>query len=177
MLGREGELEAASRPIGKPSSRLLREVSRMIVKDQVDRRLEPSLLGQVETLAKRQKLSKSLVIESAVASFLSPDSTERLEATFARRLDHLTRQLELVERNVAISTEALALFVRFWLTTTSPAPAGTEAAAQATGRNRYGAFVQALARRLAKGDSVIREISEEVPYTTNNGSGTKPEGF
>jgi hypothetical protein len=30
----------------------------------------------------------------------------------------MTRQMELIERHVTISNEALAVFVRFWLTST-----------------------------------------------------------
>ena len=96
--------------------------------------LESNLLEQLEKVATRQKLTKSVVIESAVASFLSPDSADRLEAAFARRLDRLSRQSERLERNLAIAAETLALFVRFWLTTTPPSPTSADAAAQAKGR-------------------------------------------
>jgi hypothetical protein len=128
----------------------------VIVKLRINVYLEPSLLGQVETLARRQKLSKSHVIESAVASLLSADSADRFEAAFARRLNHLTRQVERVERSVAISTEALALFVKFWLTTTPPVP------------DRYASFVQALGRRLASGQSIIQEISGDIVHEYGN---------
>ena len=40
----------------------------------------PDLLKQVEGLALRRNVSKSAVIDAAVASFLSGDTTERLEA-------------------------------------------------------------------------------------------------
>ena len=52
----------------------------------------PDLLKQVEALALRRNISKSAVIEAAVASFLSGDTTERLEAAMSRRLDRLGRQ-------------------------------------------------------------------------------------
>jgi len=84
------------------------------VKRRISVYLELSLLEQLEKVATRQKLTKSVVIESAVASFLSPDSADRLEAAFARRLDRLSRQSERLERNLAIAAETLALFVRFW---------------------------------------------------------------
>jgi aspartate/methionine/tyrosine aminotransferase len=88
--------------------------------------LEAPLLDQVEKLAARQKLTKSLIIEAAVAAFLSPDSADQREAAFTRRLDLLTRQVERLERNVEISAEAVALFVRFWLITTPPVLESTE---------------------------------------------------
>ena len=139
--------------------------------------LELSLLEQLEKVATRQKLTKSVVIESAVASFLSPDSADRLEAAFARRLDRLSRQSERLERNLAIAAETLALFVRLWLTTTPPSPAGADAAAQAKGRERYRAFLQAIGRRLAKGHSFIQEVSQDVQTQQGNHSGSKSDGL
>ena len=41
---------------------------------------EPDLLRKVEALALRRDVSKSAVIEAAVASFLSEDSADRREA-------------------------------------------------------------------------------------------------
>jgi hypothetical protein len=60
--------------------------------------------------------------EAALASHLSPDCADRLEAALARRLDRKSRHLERIERHVDISNEALAVFVRFWLTSTQPCP-------------------------------------------------------
>ena len=85
-----------------------------------------------------------------------------MEAALGRRLDRLTRQVERLERHVTISNEALALFVRFWLTATPPLPDTAQSAAQAKGRERYEGFVEALGRRLAKGQSLAQEVSHEV---------------
>jgi hypothetical protein len=89
---------------------------------------------------------KLCVVETALSSHLSPDSSERMEAALGRRLDRLTRQVERLERHVTISNEALALFVRFWLTSTPPLPDTAQPAAQAKGRERYEGFVEALGR-------------------------------
>ena len=85
-----------------------------------------------------------------------------MEAALGRRLDRLTRQVERLERHVTISNEALALFVRFWLTVTPPLPDTAQPAAQAKGRERYEGFVEALGRRLAKGQTLAQEISQDV---------------
>jgi hypothetical protein len=147
------------------------------VKRRISVFLELSLLEQLEKVATRQKLTKSVVIESAVASFLSPDSADRLEAAFARRLDRLSRQSERLERNLAIAAETLALFVRFWLTTMPPSPASADAAAQAKGRERYQAFLHAIGRRVAKGHSFIQEVSQDVQGQEGNHSGSKSDGL
>src|SRR5215813_3062052 len=86
----------------------------------------------------------------------------RREAAFARRLDRLSRRVQRLERNTGIAIEALALFVRFWLTITPPLSADAQAAAQVKGRQRYEGFVQALGRRLQKGQSLLHEIPEDV---------------
>jgi len=101
-------------------------------------------------------------VEAAVASFLSPDGADRREAAFARRLDRLSRQVQRLERNIGIATETLALFIRFWLTITPPLPNDAHAAAQVKGRERYEGFIEALGRRLQKGQSLLQEIPDDI---------------
>lgn len=124
-------------------------------------RLPPDLAAKLADYASRKRVPQALVVETALASYLSPDNTERMEAALGRRLDRLTRQVERLERHVIISNEALALFVRFWLTATPPLPDATQPAAQAKGRERYEGYVEALGRRLAKGHTLAQEVSED----------------
>jgi predicted transcriptional regulator len=125
-------------------------------------RLPPDLAGKLADYATRKRVPQALVVETALASHLSPDGADRLEAALARRLDRLSRQVERLERHGNISNEALALFVRFWLTTTPPLPDSAQAAAQAKGRERYEGFVDALARRLARGRTLADEILKDI---------------
>ncbi|WP_366514802.1 CopG family transcriptional regulator [Sphingomonas sp.] len=110
-------------------------------------------------------MPQALVVEAALASHLSPDGADRLEAALARRLDRMVRQMELIERYVTISNEALAVFVRFWLTSTPALPDTALAAAQAKGRERYDGFIEALRRRLARGRKLAEEISCDIEAT------------
>jgi len=126
-------------------------------------RLPADLAGKLADYAARKRVSQALVVEAALASYLSPDGTDRLEAALVRRLDRMTRQIERLERHVTISSEALALFVRFWLTSTPPLPDTAQAVAQAKGRERYNGFVEALGRRLARGRMLADEIISDVP--------------
>jgi predicted transcriptional regulator len=121
-------------------------------------RLPPGLAGQLADYADRKRVPQALVVETALSSYLSPDNSERMEAALGRRLDRLTRQVERLERHITISNEALALFVRFWLTVTPPLPDTAQPAAQAKGRERYEGFVEALGRRLAKGTAWPRKF-------------------
>jgi hypothetical protein len=125
---------------------------------------------EIAALAAKRRVSKSSVIEAAVASILSPDSADMREAAFVRRLDRHTRQFERVERDLAIAIETMALFVRFWLAVTPPLPESTQAAAKAKGAERYRDFVETLGRRLQRGNSLVREISLEIwPEQRSNG--------
>jgi predicted transcriptional regulator len=125
-------------------------------------RLPPDLAGKLADYANRKRVPQALVVEAALASHLSPDGTDRLEAALARRLDRMTRQIERLERHVTISNEALALFIRFWLTSTPPLPDTAQAAAQAKGRERYEGFVEALGRRLARGRTLADELVTDI---------------
>lgn len=122
----------------------------------------PELARQVSELAIRRRISRSAIVEAAVASYLSPDGGDRLEAAFARRLDRLSRQVQRLERNTGLTTETLALFVRFWLSVTPPLPDEDQAAAQVKGRKRYEGFIETLGRRYASGKSLLDEIPEDV---------------
>jgi len=128
-------------------------------------RLPPDLAGKLADYAARKRVPQALVVETALASHLSPDGADRLEAALARRLDRMTRQIERLERHVTISNEALALFVRFWLTSTPPLPDTAQAAAQAKGRERYDGFVEALGRRLARGQTLADEVIADMNPT------------
>ena len=115
---------------------------------------DPALTAELESLAARRKISKSQIVEAALASYLSPDGDDQREAAIVRRLDRLTRTIERLERDLTISTEALALFVKFWLTTTPPLPDTMRDAAQAKGRERYDGFVDALGADQEVGQAV-----------------------
>jgi predicted transcriptional regulator len=130
-------------------------------------RLPPDLAAKLADYAARKRVPQALIVEAALVSHLSPDGADRLEAALARRLDRITRKMELIERHVTISNEALAVFVRFWLTSTPTLPDTVLAAAQAKGRERYDGFVEALGRRLARArklsDEIVRDVAEGGP--------------
>lgn len=120
-------------------------------------RLPPELSRQLAEFALHKRATQASIVEAAVASFLSPDGSERMEAAVTRRLDRLTKQNERMEFQIEVTNEALALFVRFWLTANPPLPDSTMAAGQAQGKERYEGFVEALARKLETGSRFFEE--------------------
>ncbi|MBN9673716.1 CopG family transcriptional regulator [Roseibium aggregatum] len=131
-------------------------------KAQISAYLDQDVMKMLSDYAARRDLSQSLVVEAAIASFLSPDADERREAAITKRLDQIDRRMTRLERDLGISVETLAIFVRFWLATTPALPEPAAQAARGKAGERYDAFVTALGRRLAKGPKLRQEISEDV---------------
>ena len=128
--------------------------------------LDGSLARDLDTFAAERNKPRSLVVEAAIRAFLTPDDADRREAAIAKRLDRVVRVLERLERNDGVTLEALAMFVRFWLTATPSLPEQTTAAARQKGGERYDRFMEALGRRLSNGPSVLKEVALDVPAPT-----------
>ena len=137
--------------------------------------LPSELLGQLNDLADRRKLSRSAVAEAAIASFLSPDAQDMREAAFTRRLDRLSRQTARLERDVRLTADTLALFIRHWLTVTPQLPPEENAVAHTRGLKRFDGFVQTLGLRLQQGNSFLSEIPDDIaPKPAEDGN---PDGL
>ena len=124
--------------------------------------LDPAVMNRLAEHAARRDHSQSLVAEAAIESFLSPDAAERQEAAITKRLDQLDRRMTRLERDVGIAVESLAVFIKYWVSTTPTLPEPAAQAARAKAGERYDQFVTALGRRLAKGPKLRQEISEDM---------------
>jgi len=124
--------------------------------------IEPEHAKRLDELATMKGLSKSSIVAAALASFLSPDSGDQREAAIAKRLDRLSRQLDKLERDQNILIETLALYVRYFLTVSTPVPEAHQEAARAQGRARFEQFIEQLSRHLLRGRSLVRDVVEEI---------------
>lgn len=131
-------------------------------KTQISVYLDPAVMAQLADYAARRDQPQSVIAEAAIASFLSPDAAERREAIIVKRLDQIDRRMTRLERDVGIAIESLAVFIKFWVSTTPTLPEPAAHAARAKAGERYDQFVTALGRRLAKGPKLRQEISEDV---------------
>ncbi|MDR6833923.1 MULTISPECIES: CopG family transcriptional regulator [unclassified Sphingopyxis] len=125
-------------------------------------RIDSVLARQLDERASSRRITRTDIVEAALASLLTPDHEERLEAVLTRRLDRLSRQLDRLEWHVELSNETLALFVRSWLINNSPLPDTALRAAQVTGKKRWEAFVDSLSRRMELGPKLGDELSRDV---------------
>ena len=108
-------------------------------------------------LASTTGLSNSELVGAALATL---EGVGKVDAATAYRLDHLTRQLECLERDQTILIEMLALFIRDYLSGTAADPEPQQEAARALGRVRFEHFIEQLVRHFQKGNSFIRDVEE-----------------
>ncbi len=124
--------------------------------------IEPEHARRLDQLAARKGVSKSSIVAVALASWLSPQAGDTRDVAITKRLDRLSRQFEKLERDQLILIEALALYVRYFLTVSTPVPEAHQEAARAQGRARYTQFVEQLGRRLTRGHSLVQAVGEEL---------------
>jgi hypothetical protein len=135
------------------------------MRNRLNLSLPVELIGRINDIADRKRVTRSAVVEAAIESFLSPFYADMQEAALTRRLDRFSRQIARLERDQRVTTETLALFVRFWLTITPPIPAEEQASAQAKGRERFEGLVETLGKRVQKGTSFLDEPPEMLPFS------------
>jgi hypothetical protein len=123
--------------------------------------IQPEHAKRLDELAAKKGVSKSSIVAAALASWLSPDAADQREAAIAKRLDRLSRQAERMERDQNIQIETLALFIRYFLTVSTPVPEAQDAA-RAQGKARFEQFVEQLGRHLLRGRSLVRDVVEEL---------------
>ena len=121
---------------------------------------------RLDELAAKKGVSKSSIVAAALASWLSPDAGDQREAAIAKRLDRLSRQFERLERDQNILIETLALYVRYYLTVSTPVPEAHQEAAKAQGKARFEQFIEQLGRHVLRGRSLVKEVYEEIQPDT-----------
>ena len=124
--------------------------------------IQPDHAKRLDELAAKKGVSKSSIVAAALASWLSPDAGDQREAATAKRLDRLSRQFERLERDQNILIETLALYVRYYLTVSTPVPEAHQEAAKAQGKARFEQFIEQLGRHVLRGRSLVKEVYEEI---------------
>jgi hypothetical protein len=112
--------------------------------------------------AAAKRISRSAVVAAALFAYLSPDGGARREAATAKRIEKLTQQFDRLERDQAILIETLALFIRHYFIVAPSIHETHQEAAKAQGKLRFEQFIEQLARILQRGESLVREVFEEI---------------
>ena len=132
------------------------------MKPRINIYLEDHVAAQLTLLSKRPGLNKSRIVNDALDRFLNPERDETFEKAMLRRLDQMSQSQAKIERNESITSETLALFVRYFLTITPPLPQAEQASAHALGKERFEVFIAQVGRRLAQDQNLIAEVLERI---------------
>ncbi|MGE0013288.1 MAG: CopG family transcriptional regulator [Azoarcus sp.] len=141
-------------------------MSRLHSRHRLNLFIERDHARRLDELSAKKGVSKSSIVAAALASWLSPDAADKREAAMAKRLDRLSRQFEKLERDQNILIETVALYVRYYLTVSTPLPEAHQEAARAQGRARFEQFIEQLGRHILRGRSLVREVYEELEPET-----------
>jgi hypothetical protein len=124
--------------------------------------LSDNVADRLALAAKRPGANKSAIIDVALDRFLNPERDTSGDAALIRRLDRMNRQLDRIDRDLSITAETLALYIRYYLTITPPLPLPDQDAARALGRERFDLFVAQIGKRVASGARLVADVMDRV---------------
>lgn len=119
--------------------------------------IDRAVSDALEALAGGPGGNKSRLVNDALADWLNRRATREIDALLKPRLDRMSREINLVRRDLEVVLEGFALFVRYQLMVTAPLPEA-DTAARAIGRERFEAFVQQVGLKVASGERTLAPL-------------------
>ena len=132
--------------------------------------LSEVMTQRLQILAETHRVAKSEILERALKRYVANESGDPSADLLVLQQESNTRSFRRLERDLAIATELIATFVRYFLTITPPLPEGEHAAARALGHLRFEQVIEDIARRLRTDRSLIGRVAailSEIPQDMN----------
>ena len=134
--------------------------------------LSEAMTQRLQIMAETHGVAKSEILERALKRYLAKESGDLPADLLIVQQESNTRSFRRLERDLAIATELIATFVRYFLTITPPLPGSERAAARALGQLRFDQVIGDIARRLRTDRSLIARVlailAETPPETTSD---------
>jgi hypothetical protein len=121
--------------------------------------VEPEVAKLLREYGRARGLPVSAVIGEALRKHI--DRTGDMDLVM-RRLDRLSEENALAERDRALLTEALAVMVQLWLGYAPKLGADPKEFARRTPKDRYAQYVQLVGERFANGPRFVDDLPSEV---------------
>ena len=135
--------------------------------------LSQAMTQRLQVMAESHRVAKSEILERALKRYLADESGGPPADLLVLQQQLNTRSFRRLELDLAIATELIATFVRYFLTITPPIPGSEHAAARALGQLRFDQVIEDIARRLRTDRSLIARVAailSESSQTTNSDS-------
>lgn len=124
------------------------------------------LAARLTAAAKERGATKSGLVEVALDRFLSATDQRDERASLERRLTWMGRQLEHLDRDLRIVNETVAMHARYHLAVTPPLPKAAQQAACTVGSVRFEEFAAQVGRRVHLGRPLMRETLDRLSVTS-----------
>jgi len=118
--------------------------------------------ARLAATAKHRGATKSGLVAAALDRFLDATDQQDDRASLERRLIWMSRQLEHLDRDLRIVNETVAMHARYHLAVTPPLPAATQSAACTIGSARFDEFAAQVGRRVHLGRPLMRETLDRL---------------
>lgn len=121
--------------------------------------LSEAMTQRLQIMAEMHGVSKSQILEHALKQYLVNESGDPPADLLILQQESNTRSLHRLESDLAIATELIATFVRYFVTVTPPLPESEHAAARALGQLRFEQMIEVIGRRLRTDRSLIARVA------------------
>jgi hypothetical protein len=133
-------------------------------------RLSKDLIKRLRRESERRRVPQQRIIETLLLDRYNPEHQEEFEASFVKRLNSIDNHLENLERKIEAVGEAVAIYVKMWLTATPDLLEKEKAAAIARAQRRYERFVAGVEQGVRTGKTLLSEMSRhEIANNTETG--------
>jgi hypothetical protein len=134
--------------------------------------LSEAMTQRLQIVAETHRLAKSEILERALKRYLVSENGDQPADLVVLQQESNNRSLRRLERDLAIASELIVTFVRYFLTITPPLPESEHAAARALGQLRFDQVIEEIARRLRTDRSLTARVmaifAERPPETTSD---------
>lgn len=120
------------------------------------------IADQLTLACKDPSKNKSQLTERALQQLLDPERDSLRDGGLQRRMDRMTRKIDLLDHHHQVALESIGLFIRYFLTVTPPLPKSDQEAARAKGHQRFEAFIAQLGKRIAGSQTLVGEVMDKV---------------
>ena len=167
------DTEASQAAVAVPTPRKRnRSVTR-----KVTIRLTEKIHEQLEAATERPGVGKSMVVEAALAQFMTP---RPFENSMQKSFDDLHTRFDSLERDLRILAETVALHARYHLAVMPPLPQQQQHEACQLGDERFKALAEQVDRRVRQGRPLIQETIDRLEMSRSREQGlvtTEDEPF
>ena len=117
-------------------------------KPRVNIRISTKLYAQLCEAADKPGVTKTAIVEDALAAWFDPEARSVLEERLLARMDAFDQHQADIEKDLAYTYATLSHFVYYWLTRTEPIPEGERDIAHTLGQRRLDYFSEQVKAKL-----------------------------